>query len=237
MSSSSSTSSSSESSSSESSSSTPCYLNPNDEFNSGLSVNKWTKTYTGIDYMSVTSGGYLNYDADRPEIESSGSLTSTYYISGDFDVRLFFTNVEYGNNTNRTLEIAALRATSDIEEVAFVGRTQKSGVDGFSGSGIDMAVDRWQYATPSGSVRLTRFSGEVRAYVWNYNTNRWEWDGATSGAILTNNNTDNVKIGIKFDKPIGAFLYTDVDYIRYANLDDYTCPSSSSSSSSSESAA
>jgi hypothetical protein len=132
--------------------------------------------------------------------------------------------------------VAALQVkrASDSLTLATVARRRKStGSDHYYSIGSDTTASEYSTTDTTGKFAIERTDSTTTIYIWT--GGQWEWDGDTSGRVVSYDNGDNwVRVRLIFLQEANGSVNSNIDNFEMV-YGKYICPTSSSSSSSSSS--
>jgi hypothetical protein len=168
-----------------------------DEPDAPFTPNLITINSNALYFNSATSGNVIS------------AITSKFQLRGDFDIQIDYQAISITSTSLlHYYPYFAVNSISSGANLAYVTAAWYSDSRHTSG-GQDAAYASTNPAYNSGKLRITRVSGEVKVYVWT--GTQWEWGGNTAGRIVTNSNTDDVEVNIRFEEETGGSVEASAD--------------------------
>ena len=175
----------------------PYYDNVNDDFtgndNDPPNSILWTESDTN-NKMSIQSNK-LEFDSQE-SVDISSSITSNYYLTGDFDLQI---DLEILNFGTPSLGAHSSRIyINDGSNICIILAGEKSASPNTyfrCNSTLDTNIDISR-SISSTKLRLTRNGSVIKAYYWS--GSQWEWNGNTNGYTFTDTFTGDVFVACVF---------------------------------------
>jgi len=151
------------------------------------------------DILASIQNNKLNFNSGIGAVDKEAIYNSRFAISGDFDLRIEFSEWSLGGSTSESSHINfVVIRESDDEVLGHLRRRRKAEAAQYGSDGLDVTMDYAGSSDASGQFRITRTSGEIKTYVWDVDD--WKWDGFTTGRVVTNNDNSDVYVQLAYKK-------------------------------------
>lgn len=188
--------------------------------------NLWRENSNAYGKMCLKNNS-LHFHSDDA-INTSASVRSAYKLSGDFDIQILFTvNTEVASPTSNhylTLQFSGAQYFQ-IRRMTKSGAGSRHMIYGTLTAWLEIN-EGWS----TGGLRVTRIGSAIRAYYWDAVATQWEFNGSTSGVLMSETTTSDVWCYINFNQAANGEWDIDVDsftvnsygsIVKYINAWDY----------------
>jgi hypothetical protein len=149
------------------------------------------KTASSGDFVLEIQNNTLNFDPSD-QLNHINYLDTRYSISGDFDIQISFDVNSESEPDDGANWLPLIGVHIDSVRVAYIGRATIGANPQYGSAGNDASFVSYNTSDTSGKLRLTRDSGQIRAFQWDSGQSRWEWDDSTAGRLLATDSNDAI---------------------------------------------